>query len=163
GKLDEAIDRYQDVPTQSEYFPESLYEIAWARTKKGEYLLAKNTTDILLLVAPDSTLTPEAELLQGHLLLKLGRYSEAKEPYQHVSQPYSPVRDQIDSLLSVSQDPVAYFDRLLARSEHAFDVTSLLPPLALKWATSQQEVAGATRMVRDLETSQKGVGDAQGL
>jgi len=163
GKYDEAIDRYQDIPTKSEYFPESLYEIAWARVKRSEYALARNTTEILLLVAPNSTLTPDAQLLQGQLLLKLGRYNEATDTYRGVIKTYEPLRDRIDSLLSVSQDPVAYFDSLLAKSERAFDVTSLLPPIAQKWATSQQEVAGAIRMVNDLHAGEQGVGEAEQL
>ncbi len=69
GKFAEAIDRYQEVPRESESFPESIYETAWAKVRAGDFEGAKNATDILLLVAPDSTLAPQAQILQGHLLL----------------------------------------------------------------------------------------------
>ena len=56
GKFTEAIDRYQDVPRESDSFPDSIYETAWAKVRAGDYAGAKNATDILLLVAPDSPL-----------------------------------------------------------------------------------------------------------
>ncbi len=161
AKYDEAIDRYQELPRGSEYFVDSLYEIAWAFVKKNEYERAKNATDLLLLVAPDSTLAPEAKTLQGHLLLKLQRYAEATDTYNQVINDYAPVRDELDALLTVNKDPVRYFDELLAKNEKNLDVTSLLPPTALKWATTEREVAQAMQMVSDIEAGKRGVQDSQ--
>ena len=70
ASLDEAVDRYQDIAREAPHFPEALYEMAWAKVK-GRLGGSRNATDILLLVAPDSPLAPEAQILQGHLLLKL--------------------------------------------------------------------------------------------
>jgi len=161
GRYDEALDRYQEVPRESDNFVDSLYEIAWCHVKKGEWERAKNATDLMLLAAPDSPLAPEAQILQGHLLLKLGKYQEATETYTSVINAYGPVRDEIDALLAVNKDPVAYFDNLLARNEKNFDVATLLPPVALKYATTQKEVADAVRMVGDLENGRKGVGESE--
>ena len=161
GKYDEAIDHYQEIPRESEYFVESLYEIAWAQVKKGEFERAKNAADILLLVSPDSTTAPEAQILQAHLLLKLHRYGEATDTYTQVINGYAPVRDEIDALLTVNKDPVAYFDNLLARNDRNLDVNSLLPPVAIKWATTQREVADAVRMMNNLEAGRHGVGESE--
>src|SRR5262249_34169898 len=54
GKFDEAIEQYQEIPRESESFPDSLYEMAWAFIRKNDYQRAKNATDILLLVAENS-------------------------------------------------------------------------------------------------------------
>ncbi|HZN92758.1 MAG TPA: tetratricopeptide repeat protein, partial [Myxococcales bacterium] len=151
GRYDDALDRYQEIPRESDNFPDSLYEIAWAQVKKGEFERAKNATDILLLVAPTSTLAPEAKILQGHLQLKLKKYDEADDTYDQVVNEYSPVYDEINALLTV-EDPVSYFDKLLARNEKNLDVASLLPQEALKWATTQKEVSDAVRMINDLES-----------
>ncbi len=163
GRYDEALDRYQEIPRNSLYFVDSLYEIAWTQVRKNEYEKARNATDILLLVAPESTIAPEARILQGHLLLKLQKYDEATETYDGVINTYAPVRDEIDALLSVNKDPVAYFDNLLARNDRQLDVAQLLPPVALKWATTQREVADAVRIVDDLETGRRGVRDANDI
>jgi len=163
GKFAEAIDRYQDVPRDSDAFADSIYETAWAKVRAGDYAGAKNATDILLLVAPDSTLAPQAQILQGHLLLKLKRYGEATETYNGVINTYAPVRDELDALLNVNKDPVAYFDNLLLRNEKNLDVTTLLPPVALKWATTQSDVGDALNVVKTMEDGRKGVRDGQTL
>ncbi|MBX5483849.1 MAG: tetratricopeptide repeat protein [Myxococcaceae bacterium] len=163
GRYDEALDRYQEIPQDSEYFVDSLYEIAWTQVKKGEFEKARNATDILLLVAPDSTIAPEARILQGHLLLKLKKYDEATETYNGVINTYAPVRDEIDALLTVNKDPVAYFDNLLARNDRNLDVAQLLPPVALKWATTQREVADAVHIVDDLEVGRRGVAESRDI
>jgi len=162
GRYDDALDRYQEIPRESDNFPDSLYEIAWAQVKKGEFERAKNATDILLLVAPTSTLAPEAKILQGHLQLKLKKYDEADDTYDQVVNEYSPVYDEINALLTV-EDPVSYFDKLLARNEKNLDVASLLPQEALKWATTQKEVSDAVRMINDLESGRRGIEEAKDI
>ena len=161
GKYDEALDRYQEIGRESENFVDTLYEIAWVHVKKGQWELAKNAVDILLLAAPDSPLAPEAQILQGHLQLKLRNYVEATETYNAVINTYAPVRDELDALLTVNKDPVTYFDQLLARNDRNLDVASLLPPAALKYATTQKEVERAIRMVGDIEGGKRGVNESQ--
>ena len=161
GKFDEAIDRYQEISRESDNFPDSLYETAWAYVRKGDFTRAKNATEVLLLVAEDSVLAPEARILQGTLLLKLQKYDEATETYTSVINAYTPVRDEIDALLTTTKDPVRYFDDLLARNQKNLDVTSLLPPVALKWATTRREVAEAVEIINALEAGRHGVEDGQ--
>jgi len=163
GKLDEALDRYLDIPRNSDSFVDSLYETAWAQVKKGDFQRAKNAIDILLLVDPESPLAPDARLLQGHLLLKLQQYDEATQTYEGVISTYGPVRDRLDELLSRTQDPVAYFDNLLSRTERTLDLSTILPPVALRYAKTQEEVSGAVALITDLESGRKGVTEARGL
>lgn len=161
GKLPEAIEQYQAIDQDSPNFPEALYEMAWAKVRAEDWVGARNATDILLLVAPDSPLAPEAQILQGHLLLKLKRYGEATDTYNGVISTYAPVRDEIDRLLNIHKDPVTYFDNLLARNERTLDVNTLLPPLALKWASTQDDVTDALRVVGSLEGGRKGLGEGK--
>lgn len=163
GKYDEAIDRYARIGQQSESFPDSLYEIAWSYVRKGELERAKNATEVLLLVAEDSVLAPEAKILQGTLLQKLQKYDEAIDTYNQVINTYSPVRDEIDALLTVNKDPVQYFDELLARNEKTLDVTKLLPPVALKWASTREEVAEAVEITSALDASRKGIEESRAI
>lgn len=163
GKYDEAIQTYQTIPRDSEYFPDQLFEVAWAKVRKGEFEGAKNATEILKVASPDATFAPEAQILQGHLLLRLKKYNEANDTYTQVINTYAPVRDEIDALLAVNKNPIAYFDNILAKNERQLDVGSLLPPVALKWATTQQEVAEAIRMVNDLEAGRRGITEGEDI
>jgi tetratricopeptide (TPR) repeat protein len=157
GKYSEALDAYQEVPESSADFYDALYEVAWTYVKKGDFENAGKAVDLILLGAPEGKLTPDTNLLKGHLLLKLKKYAEAEETYNAVINKYAPVRDEIDALLRVHTDPAAYFEQLLAAKGKAFDVATLLPPVAQQWATSQKDVAEAQDVVTDLQDSQAGI------
>ena len=60
-------------------------------------------------------------------------------------------------MLRVHADPAAYFEQLLTAKGKAFDVATLLPPVAQQWATSQKDVAEAQDVVTDLQESQAGI------
>lgn len=166
GKLTEAADRYQEIDYNSEYFVDALYEIAWTHVRRAkadglaEYEKANQACEKLLLAAPDSVLAPEARILQGHLLLKMGKYQQAIDSYTQVINTYLAVHDSIDGRLKAQADPVRYFQQLISESGKTFDITTLLPPIAVKWATTQREVADAVRMTGDIDASRKGVAES---
>jgi tetratricopeptide (TPR) repeat protein len=163
GKYDEAVQHYSRVTQQSDNFPDSLYEIAWCYVRKGELRKARDATEVLLLVAENSVLAPEAKILQGTLQQKLQKYDEALDTYNGVINEYAPVRDEIDALLSVNKDPVTYFDELLARNEKSLDVTKLLPPAALKWASTREDVADAVQITSALDESRKSLAESKDI
>lgn len=163
GKYDEAIDRYSRIGQQSDSFPDALYEISWSYVRKGELAKAKNATELLIMVAADSVLKPEATILQGTLLQKLQKYEQAIETYGQVINDYLPVHDEINALLTDIKDPVQYFDELLARNEKTLDVTRLLPPMALKWASTRQDVAEAVELTTALDSSRRGIEESRGI
>lgn len=161
GDFDGAIARYQSVPRESVHFADAMYEVAWAYIRKGDFKKALNSAEVLKLVAQGTTLEPSVALLQGHLQQKLGRYSEATGTYRTLVDNYAPVRDEIESMLGAHSNPVAYFDELLAKNNNILDITTLLPPAALQWATTEEEVRDAVEVVKDLEVGNKAVGDSE--
>jgi TolA-binding protein len=163
GKYDEAIAVYQEIPRESDSFPDSLYEMAWAYIRKQDFVRARNMTEILELVAQNTTLEPDVDILSGTLLLKLKKYEDANEQFNKVINKYAPVRDEIDALLTVNKDPAKYFDELIARNERTLDVSSLLPPEALKFATTQREINDAVAIVNGLEAGRNGVQESQAI
>ncbi len=163
GKYDEAIAVYQEIPRESDSFPDSLYEMAWAYIRKQDFVRARNMTEILELVAQGTTLEPDVDILSGTLLLKLKKYEDANEQFNKVINKYAPVRDEIDALLTVNKDPAKYFDELIARNERTLDVSSLLPPEALKFATTQREINDAVAIVNGLEAGRNGVQESQAI
>lgn len=162
GRFAEAIDRYQEVSRESAAYPEALFEIAWSFVKMGEFERALRATEILLLLARETSLEPEAELLQAHLQLKLARYGEARDSYTAVINSYAPVRDELDALLTAQDDPVAYFNQLLSRTgDEALEIQELLPRAARRWASTQEEVSGALLVITDLETGRKDIAESR--
>lgn len=132
-----------------------------------------------------TTLSADASLLKAHALTRLycdanGKllpsskagadaspqprpcYEESTAGYEGVVATYAPVREQLDALLASHQDPVVYFDNLLARNR-ALDLKQLLPPLALRYATAQAEMARAALTVEELEQGSVALQEAREL
>jgi tetratricopeptide (TPR) repeat protein len=156
----ESLDRYQLVPRESPRFNEALYEIAWGFVRSKAYEQALSTASMIVDLAPESQLAPEATILTGHLNLRLGHYAAATESFNKVINGYAPVRDEIDAILTMHENPIRYFNELIGRQGKAFDVASVLPAMAVKWATAQKDVGGAIELVSSLENGRKDVDDA---
>jgi tetratricopeptide (TPR) repeat protein len=157
GRYADAIDRYQEIPRESPRFNEALYEIAWGFVRSKRYEQALRTAALISDLSPESRLAPEATILQGQLYLRLGQYAEALETYNRVINQYAPVRDEIDAILTMHEDPVRYFNELIGRSDKAFDVTTVLPPVAVKWASTQSDVSSALKVVADLDAGRRDI------
>lgn len=166
GRYSEAIDRYQEIDYRSDNFVDALFEIAWSHVRRakeegpGEYEKALQACEKLLTAAPDSLLAPEALILQGHLLLKLGKYEDATVAYNQIINRYLEVYDDIDGRLKAHPDPVQYFQRAISESGKTFDISAFLPEKAIPWATTQREVADAVRVTNDIDASERGVVEA---
>ena len=163
GRYQEAIDAYQEIGNDSPRFAETLYEIAWTWVRAKKYEQALRTVGLVTDLYPDSRLAPEATILQGHLLLKLGRFDEAVESYNRVVNQYAPVRDELDSILSMHEDPVRYFNEILSRQDKPIDVAQVLPPVAVRWATTQRDVARALAVVGEVDGSRRELGEGHQL
>jgi tetratricopeptide (TPR) repeat protein len=163
GQFSDSLDRYQAIPRESDRFNEALYEIAWNYVRAKEYDQALRTASMIVDLAPESHLAPEATILTGHLNLQLGRYADATESFNRVINNYAPVRDEIDAILTMHEDPVRYFNELIGRQGKAFDVAAVLPSLAVKWATAQKDVSGALDLVQGLQTSQRDLEESNAL
>ena len=160
GRFPESLDRYQLLPYTSPRFNESLYEVSWGYVRGGSYEQALRTAALIVDLAPESQLAPEATVLTGHLNLRLGRYAAASESFNKVINNYAPVRDEIDAVLTMHEDPVRYFNELIGRQGKAFEVSSVLPPIAVKWASAQSDVGGALDLVSSLDGAKRDLADA---
>lgn len=163
GKWAESLDRYQLVPLESPRFNEALHEVAWGFVRAKAYDQALRTASMIVDLAPESQLAPEATILTGHLNLRLGHYAAATESFNKVINAYAPVRDEIDAILTMHEDPIRYFNELIGRQGKAFDVGSVLPAMAVKWATAQKDVVGAIDLVHALEVGRSDVDDANAV
>jgi hypothetical protein len=134
--------------------------VAWDFVRARNFEQALRTATMIVDLAPESQLAPEATILTGHLNLRLGRYAAATEAFNKVINAYAPVRDEIDAILTMHEDPIRYFDELIARQGKAFDVASVLPAMAVKWATAQKDVGGALDLVTALDGGRDDVDEA---
>lgn len=174
GREAEALDAYQAIEHTSPQFDQALFEICWTyiqRAEKAEapqqrnrwLLEAKRTIEILEVSTPDSTLVPRAHLLKGHILEKMGEFEQAAEAFIKVSNTYAAVKEELDSLMAEHDDPVRYFNEVAGKNLDSFDLSAYLPPLAVKWMSSQDEMAAALGVMKDIGTGRRFVSEARAL
>ena len=159
GDLTGAIAAYEQVPVDSPYFEESLYEVASTHGRAGQLEPALRAAETLVEIAPDSPLASQARLLAGQLLMKEGKYESASQIYDRVVADYGPVRDGLDALLTLHEDPVRYFADLLSRTGGQSPAASMVPAPALRSALSRPEMARAGGLMQDLEAEAREVDD----
>lgn len=163
GRYAEALERYRQLPVDSRHFDEAEYESAWVLVKAGRLDPALRVAEAIADLAPDSAAAPQATLLQGHLHLRLGRYSKALDAYNRVINTYAPVRDEIDAVLSVHEDPGRYFEELVNRQGKPLDVEAVLPPLALRWGSRAGGVAGAIGLAAGIHDGRSALQEAEAI
>jgi tetratricopeptide (TPR) repeat protein len=168
GRFQDAADHYQEIPRESPRFEESLYELAWTWVKAKKYEQALRAAALITDLSPDSPMAPEATILQGHLLLRMGRYPEALEAYDGVVNRYAPVRDELDALLGAGGDPARWYEAIAGEAARpgpakagappAAAAPASLPPVAVRWAASRPDVSRALGVVGTLDGSRRDVG-----
>lgn len=151
GDLPGAIAAYGQIPIDSPYFDEVLYEVASVQGRAGQLEPALRAAETLVEVSPDSPLASRSRLLQGQLLLAQGKYEVASQLYGRVIDDYTRVRDELDAVLTLHQDPIRYFADLLSQRAKPFDVASPVPHEALQAALARPEMARASSLMAALE------------
>jgi tetratricopeptide (TPR) repeat protein len=149
GDLDAAVAAYGAVPRESASFDEALYESVWISVKQGEFEKALRKLEIQLIAQPDVIQGPEARLLQGKLLLMLGRFEEGTRAFQEVLYEFEPLKTEMRTV-KAQGDLVAHFNQVIGQGIADFDLTSFLPPRAAEFAGSDAEADRALALVADL-------------
>ena len=160
GRHREAAELYARIPVGSPRHAEAAFEAAYAWLRAGRPDLALRLVALLADLEADSPLGPRAALLRGHLLLRAGRLDEAVRSYDRVIDRYAPVRDEMDAVLSLGEDPVRSFDELVGRGG-ALDAAALLPPVAVKWAARRGEVDQALALAAGLDGARRELDEAR--
>jgi len=174
GRETESLDAYQAIEHTSVYFDEALFEICWTYIRRAERAEqpeerrswlqeALRTIEILEVSTPDSTLVPRANLLKGHIYEKMARFDDAASAFVRVSHTYSTVKQELDELIARHDDPVRYFNEVAGKNLDTFDLSSYLPPLAVKWMSRHDDMAAALGVMKDIEIGRRFVKEARAL
>jgi tetratricopeptide (TPR) repeat protein len=163
GNLAAAIAWYRTTSPASPRLPEALHELAWTHVRAKDLEEALSMATFAAELAPESPLAPEATLLRGDLLLRLERWAGATAAFEDVIESYGPVRDELDALLSLKEDPVRYFHELVSRHQPRFEAASILPPVAARWATRDDDVALALGLVQEVGAARREVTEARAI
>ena len=95
GGFDKAVTFYNVADRQSSAFAKARFELAWAYIKSGNYNSAVDSLRIVKFLAPYSAKVPEAEALEGNLLVRENKYGEAMLLFDSMVKKYGRMQDEL--------------------------------------------------------------------
>jgi hypothetical protein len=103
GEYDDAYYHYFQIPEDSVYLPDALFEAAWSMYQKRELGTARDLTKEFLNTFPTSPLWPEASLLAGYVELADCEFDSSQKLYDRLVEKLQPIVIEMDK---VRRDPV---------------------------------------------------------
>jgi hypothetical protein len=103
GEYDDAYYHYFQIPEDSVYLPDALFEAAWSMYQKRELATARDLTKEFLQTFPTSPLWPEASLLAGYVELADCEFDPSQKWYDRLVEKLQPIVIEMDR---VRRDPV---------------------------------------------------------
>lgn len=102
GEYDDAYYHYFQIPDDSAYLPDALFEASWSMYQKRELATARDLVHEFLTTFPSSPLWPEASLLAGYVELADCKFDASQKWYDDLTAKLQPIVDEIDR---VRKDP----------------------------------------------------------
>jgi tetratricopeptide (TPR) repeat protein len=161
GEFELARDTYTHIPRQSPRFEEAMSELSWTSIKAKDYQSAYRALDLMLLQNPDSPQAPELRLLMGNLHVRLGNFALANESFMLARDQFDPVHKQLRETLNKCQADPKYFETLISKGMERFDISILMPKVAVKWVKNDPEVARVVALTEDVSELQRGIKDSE--
>lgn len=95
GSLDKAAEHYLLIDRKSASAAEAYYELGWTYIKKGDYEKAVETLHSIKTFAPGSPVVPQAEALEGNLLVQLKQYDNAMSLFDSMVKKYGRIQNEL--------------------------------------------------------------------
>jgi TolA-binding protein len=115
SEYDDAYYHYFQIPEDSVYLPDALFEAAWSMYQKRELATARDLVKEFLQAFPTSPLWPEASLLAGYVELADCEFDASQKWYDRLVEKLQPIVIEMDRL---RRDPDArrlLFEKALTR------------------------------------------------
>jgi tetratricopeptide (TPR) repeat protein len=146
----QAVEMYNRVGRDSPEFDTMLYELAWTFVRLGDVQRAERALEVLAISNPESSFAGDGTLLRADLLLRAGAFDKALQLYLQVRDEFEPTQAKLETFLASTQDPSAFYDRLMAQQMDTLDQSDQLPPITVKWAREMEDGPAAFRIIDDL-------------
>ena len=98
GEYDDAYYHYFQIPDDSSYLPDALFEASWSMYQKRELATSRDLVHEFLKTFPTSPLWPEASLLAGYVELADCKFDDSQRWYDDLTKRLQPVVDEIDRI-----------------------------------------------------------------
>jgi hypothetical protein len=96
GEYDDAYYHYFQIPDDSQYLSDALFEASWSMYQKRELATSRDLVHEFLNTFPSSPLWPEASLLAGYVELADCKFDDSQAWYDKLALRLSPIVSEID-------------------------------------------------------------------
>ncbi len=96
NEYDDAYYHYFQIPDDSSYLPDALFEASWSMYQKRELATARDLVKEFLAAFPSSPLWPEASLLAGYVDLADCKFTQSQQWYDALTVKLQPIVDTMD-------------------------------------------------------------------
>jgi len=96
SEYDDAYYHYFQIPDDSSYLPDALFEASWSMYQKRELETSRDLVKEFLKEFPSSPLWPEASLLAGYVELADCKFTESQQWYDNLVAKLQPIVDTMD-------------------------------------------------------------------
>ena len=98
SEYDDAYYHYFQIPDDSPYLPDALFEASWGMYQKRELDTSRDLVKEFLKTFPSSPLWPEASLLSGYVELADCKFDASRRKYDALIGRLQPIVDEIDKI-----------------------------------------------------------------
>ncbi|MDQ3298097.1 MAG: hypothetical protein M3619_16030, partial [Myxococcota bacterium] len=98
GEYDDAYYHYFQIPDDSSYLPDALFEASWSMYQKRELATSRDLVKEFLREFPASPLWPEASLLAGYVELADCKFTDSQRWYDDLVARLQPIVETIDKV-----------------------------------------------------------------
>lgn len=110
---DAAIANYREVPRDTEFWHDTLFESSWAMLRSGKFRSALSNFHSLHSSYYEDYYLPESLLLRSIVYLYICKYDEMEKVLNLYNKIYRPVYNGLDRVIKNYRDPVQYFNEVV--------------------------------------------------
>ncbi|HTR52909.1 MAG TPA: hypothetical protein VMJ10_19475 [Kofleriaceae bacterium] len=148
GEYDDAYYHYFQIPDDSAYLSDALFEAAWSMYQKRELATARDLAHEFLNTFPRSPNWPEASLLAGYVELADCKFTDSQKWYDQLAARLQPIVDEIDKVRKDPELRRALFAKVITRFHEvkAEQPAGAKPPPPVPPKTPVEEVEALLRL-----------------
>lgn len=158
---DNAIETYREIPRDSEFWHDTIFESSWAMLRSGRFRSALSNFHSLHSAFYEDFYLPESLLLRSIVYLYICKYDEMDKVLNLFNRIYKPVYDQIDRVLDNVNKSDRYFTMIndmmrINKSGKSSDKMSMpLPYLVAQKITREADFQNTFQYIRKLIEEKK--------
>lgn len=109
---DKAMEAYREIPRDSEYWHDALFESSWAQLRSAKFRSTLSNLQSLHSAYYEDSFIPESLLVRSIVYLYICKFDETEKTLNLFEAQYGPVRTQLSRFLETTRDPLAYFQEV---------------------------------------------------